>query len=125
MTSARIVRDTSRNHTQVFLRFRNSYLEIYLNLIYLNFTLDLLPSIMLSSGARTSNEIPLRKSGLALPAILITFPFSFSEISNLLHKLIQFCLINCPPIFRWLRVIRTCSMWNQPQTNLVHSGTTR
>ena len=42
--------------------------------------------MMLSSGAGTSNEIPLQESGLALPAILITLPFSFFEISYLLAK---------------------------------------
>ena len=125
MTSACIFKDASRNHTQVFLKFRNSVLEICLHLINLNCSLDLLPSIMLSSGAGTSNEIPLQKSGLALPAILITLPFSVFELSYSLHKLIQFCLLKCPPIFWWLRVIPTCSMWNQLQTNLVHSGTTR
>ena len=62
------------DHTQVFLKLRDSILEIFLRLINLNCTLDFLPSIMLSGGAGTSNEIPLRESGLELPAIQITLP---------------------------------------------------
>ena len=41
----------------------------------------------LSSGAGTSNEIPLQESGLALPTILITLPLSFFEISCIIKKL--------------------------------------
>ena len=82
MTSACIFKDTLRNHTQVFLKFGNSILEICLHLINLNCTLDLLPSIMLSSGAGTSNVIPLQERGLALPAIPITLPFSIFQISR-------------------------------------------
>ena len=43
---------------------------------------------MQSSGAGTSNEIPLQESPLALPAIVITLPFSFFDISYLLHHFI-------------------------------------
>ena len=43
---------------------------------------------MQSSGAGTSNEIPLQESALALPAILITLPFSFFDISYPLHQFI-------------------------------------
>ena len=75
-----------RNVTQVFLKFRNSILEICLHLINLNCTLDFLTSMMLSSGAGTSNEIPLQESGLALPAILIILPFLFFEISCTIKK---------------------------------------
>ena len=41
---------------------------------------------MQSSGAGTSNEIPLQESALALPAIPITLPFSFFDISYLLQQ---------------------------------------
>ena len=120
MTSACIFEDTFRNDTQVFLKIRISILEICLHLINSNFTSYSLPS----STQRTSNKIPLQKNGLALSTILITLLFSFFEISFSLDKFIYSCLIKCPPIFRWLRVIPTCSMWNKSQTNLVHSGTT-
>ena len=43
---------------------------------------------MQSSGAGISKEIPLQESALALPAILITLPFSFFNISYLLHQFI-------------------------------------
>ena len=43
---------------------------------------------MQSSGAGTSNEIPLQESAHALPAIPITLPFSFLNISYLLHQFI-------------------------------------
>ena len=43
---------------------------------------------MRSSGAGTSNEIPLQESALTLTAILITLPFSFFDISYLLHQFI-------------------------------------
>ena len=76
LTSACIFKDTLRNHTQVFLKFRNSILEICLRLIKLNCTLHFLPSLMLSSGAGTSKDIPLQENGFALPAMLITLPTS-------------------------------------------------
>ena len=88
MTSAFIFKDTFGNDTQVFLNFRDSILEICLHLIDFNYTLDFLRSMMLSSGAGTSNEIPLPDSALALPAILITLPFSFFDISYPLHQFI-------------------------------------
>ena len=89
MTSACIFRDTLRNHTQVFLEFRDSIFEICLHLINFNCTLDFLLSLMQSSGEGTSNEIPLQEGALALPAILITLPFSsFFDISYPLHQFI-------------------------------------
>ena len=88
MTSACIFKDTLRNHTKVFLKFRDSTIDICLNLINFNCTLDFLLSLMQSSGAGTSNEIPLPESALALPAILITLPFSFFDISYPLHQFI-------------------------------------
>ena len=86
MTSSCIFKDTLRNHTQVFLKIRDFILEICLHLINLNCTLDFLPSMMLSSGAGTSKEIPLQESGLALPAILITLPFSTFEINRTIEN---------------------------------------
>ena len=79
-----------RNHTQVFRLFRGSIIEICLHLINFNCTLDFLLSLMQSSGAGTRNEIPLQESALALPAILITFPFSFFDISYPLHQFVIF-----------------------------------
>ena len=93
MTSACIFKDTSGNDTQVFLKFRNSILEICLHLINSNFTSYFLPSSMQSSGAGTSNGIPLQKSGLALSAILITLPFFFLEISYSLDKIYSILFI--------------------------------
>ena len=43
---------------------------------------------MQSSGAGTSNEIPLQESAFVLPAIPITLPFSFLNISYLFHQFI-------------------------------------
>ena len=88
MTSACIFKDTLRNHTQLFLKFRDSIIEICLHLINFNCTLEFLLSLMQSSGAGTSNEIPLQEGALALPAILITLPFSFFDISYPLHQFI-------------------------------------
>ena len=88
MTSACIFKDTLRNHTQVFLKFRNSIFEFCLHLINFNCTLDFLLSLMQGSGAGTSNEIPLQEGALALLAILITLPFSFFDISYPLHQFI-------------------------------------
>ena len=45
-------------------------------------------TLMQSTGAGTSNEIPLQESALALPAIPITLPFSIFDISYLLHQFI-------------------------------------
>ena len=78
-----------RNHTQVFLKFRDSISEICLHLINFNCTLDFLFSLLQSSGAGTSNKIPLQESALALTAILITLPFSFFDISYPLHQFIN------------------------------------
>ena len=88
MTSACIFEGTLRNHTQVFLKFRDSIIEICLHLIIFNCTLDFLLSLMQSSGAGTSDEIPLQESALALPATLITLPFSFFNSSYPLHQFI-------------------------------------
>ena len=44
--------------------------------------------LMESSGAGTSNEILLQESGFPLPAVPITLPFSFFDISYLLHQFI-------------------------------------
>ena len=88
MTSACSLKDALRNHTQAFLKCRDSIFEICLHLINLNGTLETLLSLMRSSGAGTSNEIPLQESALTLPAILITLPFSFFDISYLLHQFI-------------------------------------
>ena len=88
MMSACIFKDTLRNHTQVFLKFGDSNIEICLHLINFNCTLDFLLSLMQSSGAGTSKEIPLQESVLALPTILITFPFHFFDISYPLHQFI-------------------------------------
>ena len=74
MTTACIFKDTLRNHAQMFLKFKDSILEICLRLINLNCTLDSYLSLMLSSGVGTSKEIPLQESGFALPAKLITLP---------------------------------------------------
>ena len=81
MTSACIFKDTLRNHTQVFFKFRDSIVEICLHLINFNCTLDFLLSLMRNSGEGTSNEMPLQEGALALPAVLITLPFSFFDIS--------------------------------------------
>ena len=88
MTSACIFKDTLRNHTQVFLKLGDSIIEICLHFINFNCTLDFLLSLMQSSGAGTSNEIPLQEGALALPAILITLPFSFFDVSYPLHQFI-------------------------------------
>ena len=88
MTSACIFKDALRNHIQAFLKFRDSGIEICLHLINLNGTLESLFSLMRSSGAGTSNEIPLQESALTLPEILITLPFSFFDTSYLLHQFI-------------------------------------
>ena len=93
MTSACIFKDLLRNGTQVFFNFRNPILEICLHLINSNFTSYFLPSSMQSSGAGTSNEIPLQESGLELPAILITLPFSLFEISYPLDKIYSILFI--------------------------------
>ena len=84
MTSACIFKDTLRNHTQVFLKFRDSILGVCSHLINLNCTLHFLHSMMLSSGAGTSNEIRLQESEFALPAILIILPI-FIYWNQLLH----------------------------------------
>ena len=88
MTSACIFKDTLRNHIQVIFKFRDSIIEICLHLFNFNCTLDFLLSLMQSSGAGTSNKIPLQESALALLAILIIPPFSFFDISYPLHQFI-------------------------------------
>ena len=90
MTSARIFKDTLRNDTQVFLNFRDSIFEICLHLINSNFTSDFLPSLMRSSGAGASKEIPLNNSEVSLPAIPITFLYSLLQLSWLIKSLFNF-----------------------------------
>ena len=74
MTSACISKDAMRNHTQAFLKFKDSIFEICLHLINLNGTLHFLLLLMRSSGAGTSNKIPLLESGRLLSVTLITLP---------------------------------------------------
>ena len=88
MTSACIFKDILKNHTQIFLEFRNFILRfVYISLTSTAFLTSYLP-LMQSSGAGTSNEIPLQESALALTTILITLSFSFFDISYLLHQFI-------------------------------------
>ena len=88
MTSACMFKDILRNHTQIFLESKNFILRLFTSHLTSTALLtSYLPS-MQSSGAGTSNEIPLQESALALPAILITLPFSFFDISYLLHQFI-------------------------------------
>ena len=121
MTSSCIFKDTLRNHTQVFLKFRDSIIETCLHLINSNFASYFLPSSLQSSGAGTSNEFPLHESGLAISAILITLPFSFSDISYSLDLFIQFCFFNYLQILQpsWrhlihhrIRLTLMFFMWN-------------
>ena len=81
MTSACILKDTLRNDTQVFLKFRNPIFEICLHLINSNFTPYFLTSSPLSDDAGTSKEIPPDESELSLPAIPITFWFKLLPFS--------------------------------------------
>ena len=81
MTSAFILKDTLRNDTQVFLKFRDSIFEICSHLINSKFTSYFLPSPMLSNGAETSKEIPLHESGFSSPAILIILSFWLFQFS--------------------------------------------
>ena len=84
MTSACIFKDTLRNHTQVFHKFRDSIYEICLHLINSHFTSYFLPSSMQSNGGGTSKEIPLQESDLSLPAILINLQFSlFQSVASI------------------------------------------
>ena len=63
MTSACIFKDALRNHTQVILEFRNSIFEIlFTSHLTSNALLTSHLSLMRSSGAGTSNEIPLQES---------------------------------------------------------------
>ena len=88
MTSACIFIDILRNHIQIFLELRNSILRfVYISSTPTALLTSYLP-LMQSSGAGTSNEIPLQESALALPAIPITLPFSFFHISYLLQQFI-------------------------------------
>ena len=122
MTSACIFKDALKNHTQIFLKFGESIFEICLHLINLNATLESLLSLMRRSGAGTSKEIPLQESALTLPAILITLPFSFFNISYLLHQFITLISKMTSNIPRLLMTLM-CSMWNKAQVNLVHKDT--
>ena len=81
MTSACILKDALRNHTQVFLKFRDSIFEICLHLINLNGTLDSLLSLMRSSGAGTSNETRSRKIDSHYPQYRSLYQSSSIEIS--------------------------------------------
>ena len=88
MTSACMFKDILRNHTQIFLDFKNFILRLFTSHLTSTALLTSYLPLMQTSGAGTSNEIPLQESALALPAILITLPFSFFDISYLLHQFI-------------------------------------
>ena len=101
MTSACIFKDTLRNHTQVFLKFRDSIIEICLHLINFNCTLDFLPFIdaqqrrgnikrnpasgewiRLARNTDHSNNPHLSKS-VASPIIIQFYSASFDMSSNI------------------------------------------
>ena len=126
MTSACIFKDTLRNDTRVFLKFRDSIFEVCLHLIKSNFTSYFLPSSMLSSGAGTSKEILFHESGLLLPAIPITFSFSFFKFGCSIKKFIQSRLLNSTwhLTLQSIRWILNQSLWNKSLTTPVHNGTT-
>ena len=124
MTSACIFKDTLRNHTQVFLEFRNSILRF----VYVSSTPTSRPtshlSVMHSSGAGTSKEIPLQESGRLSSAILITLPI-FIFWNQLLIQTIfldQYNHVNYFDSLWWLwPVLRgTKFNWTQP-TKTQHS----
>ena len=124
MTSACIVKDTWRIDTQVLLKFRNSIFEICLHLIKSNCNSDFLPSLMQTSSAGTSKEIPLHDCGLSLPAMLITLSFSFFEFSYSIEKFIQPRLLKstCHPTRQSIRSILMCSLSNKYPRSPVRNG---
>ena len=124
MTSACIFKDTLRNHTQVFLEFRDSILRF----IYISSTSTSRPtshlSVTKSSGAGTSKEIPLQESGRLSSAILITLPI-FIYWNQLLIQTIfldQYNHVNYFDGLWWLWCILrgTKFNWTQP-TKTQHS----
>ena len=124
MTSACIFKDTLRNDTQVFLKFRNSIFEICLRIINSSFTSNFLLPLIRSSGAATSKEVPLKNSEVSLPAIPITLLFSFFKSNCSSKKFFNFIShkSTCHPIFR---LILTCSMSNKHLTTQNYPNRTR
>ena len=102
MKSACIFKDTLRNDTQVFLKFRDSIFENCLHLINSNCTSYFLPSSMLSSGAGTSKKIPLHESGLSVPPVPITLSFFIFCIQLLDRELYTILFIKVDMSFNTL-----------------------
>ena len=75
MTSACNFKAILRNDTQVFLKFRNSNLEICLHLIKSNCTLNFLPSSVKSSGTGTSKKSHFKKVDYHYPQSWSLFHF--------------------------------------------------
>ena len=126
MTSACICKETLRKDTQVILKFRDSFFKICLHLINSNYTSYFLPSLMRSSGAGTSKEIPRNNNEVSLPAIPITFLFSFFNSSCSIKKLFNRIPYKstCHPIFRLIRWIRMYSLWSRYPMNRARNVTT-
>ena len=88
MTSACILKDILRNHTQIFLEFKIFFLRFVYISFNFNCTLDFLPAIDAEQRRGNIKQIPLQASAVVLPAVLITLPFSFFDISYRLHQFI-------------------------------------
>ena len=127
MTSACIVKDTLRNGSQVFLKFRDSVFEICLHLINLNFTSYYLASSPLSSDAGTSKKIPLDEKRNILTLNTDHFLISTSSIQLLQQKkiyIVESKISSWPPMSQWNQWTPMYSTWSNFRTSQAHIETT-
>ena len=85
MTSASIFKDTLRNDTQMFFKFKDSIFEICLHLLNSNSTPYFLSSTMLSNGAGTSKHLPPDDPCRLTFLYSITSSRNFIKYSSLYH----------------------------------------
>ena len=116
MTSTCIFKDTLRNHTQVFLRIRNSILRFAYISFNFNCTLDFLPSIDAEQRRREhQRKSRFRKMDSRYPQYRSLYQSSFIKIScfnKYSSKLLQF--LRC---HHSTQLILMFFMWsNRPMT---------
>ena len=123
MTSACILKDTLRNDTQMFLKFRDSIFEICLHLINSNFTSYFLTHRCWAAAREHQRKSRFMKVDYHYPQYCSLFLFYFSNsVARSKNYLFFFLNSTCPLKFRLIRWIPICSLWNKYPMSPIRNG---
>ena len=128
MTSACIFKDTLKNDTQVFLKFKVSVFEICSHFINFSFTPYFLTPSELSKNAGTTVEIPPDGKWFIVTSNTNHFLISTSLIQLLRQETISSFfkskISRWPPITQWTHWTPTYSLWSNSRMRQAHNETT-